>query len=136
MTIWEHIHMNVNNTVWYYLCVWSIQRNKSCPFILNWYLRTDAARFYWNFHSNYFTDNCTNPPVCQNGGFVKQVDGVCSCDCVDGLTGTDCTQLNTSRGMSGFLNASLKGMRSIINRYILKDWMINYMPKYFISCKT
>lgn len=44
-------------------------------------------------------DDCTNPPVCQNGGFVKQVDGVCSCECVDGLTGSDCTQLDTSSGM-------------------------------------
>uniref|UniRef100_K1QPB1 Zinc metalloproteinase nas-36 n=1 Tax=Magallana gigas TaxID=29159 RepID=K1QPB1_MAGGI len=63
--------------------------------------------FYDKAELNAFykcADNCTNPPVCQNGGFVKQVDGVCSCECVDGLTGTDCSQLNTSRGCGGTFN--------------------------------
>lgn len=51
---------------------------------------------YISRETNGFTDDCTNPPVCQNEGFVKQVNGVCSCQCVDGLTGPDCTQLDTN----------------------------------------
>lgn len=31
---------------------------------------------------------------------MKQSDGVCSCQCVDGLTGPDCTELDTSPGGS------------------------------------
>lgn len=46
----------------------------------------------------FYSDDCTNPPVCQNEGFVKQVDGVCSCECVDGLLGPNCTRVNTSAG--------------------------------------
>lgn len=46
----------------------------------------------------YYSDDCVNPPVCQNEGFVKQVRGVCSCECVDGLIGPDCRQVNTSVG--------------------------------------
>lgn len=46
----------------------------------------------------YYTDDCVNPPVCQNEGFVKQVRGVCSCECVDGLIGPNCRQVNTSVG--------------------------------------
>uniref|UniRef100_K1QFR4 Uncharacterized protein n=1 Tax=Magallana gigas TaxID=29159 RepID=K1QFR4_MAGGI len=48
--------------------------------------------------------DCTNLPVCQNEGFVKQVDGVCSCECVDGLSGPHCTRVNTSAGCGGTIN--------------------------------
>lgn len=44
------------------------------------------------------SDDCINPPICQNGGFVKQVRGVCSCECFDGLSGPDCTRVDTSTG--------------------------------------
>lgn len=49
-----------------------------------------------NYKNINISDDCTNPPVCQNEGFVKQVNGECSCQCVEGLTGPDCTQLDTS----------------------------------------
>lgn len=38
----------------------------------------------------YYLDDCVNFLVCQNEGFVKQVCGVCSCECVDGFIGLDC----------------------------------------------
>ena len=54
--------------------------------------------------------DCSNPPTCQNEGFVKQSDGVCSCQCVDGLTGPDCTELDTSPGGSSvFVRCSFLG---------------------------
>lgn len=52
-----------------------------------------------NYKIINISDDCTDPPVCQNEGFVKQVNGECTCHCVDGLTGPDCTQLDTSPSM-------------------------------------
>lgn len=63
----------------------------SVLFILDWLHRPMN-----NYKNINISDDCTNPPVCQNEGFVKQVNGECSCQCVEGLTGPDCTQLDTS----------------------------------------
>ncbi|XP_052695625.1 uncharacterized protein LOC128174017 [Crassostrea angulata] len=58
-------------------------------------------------------DNCTNPPVCKHEGFVKQVRGNCSCECVDGLQGRDCSKLDTSSGCGGFIDLSTGGSELI-----------------------
>lgn len=42
-------------------------------------------------------DSCAGEPPCQNQGFMKY-NGVCSCVCPEGLTGSDCTELDTSPG--------------------------------------
>eukprot|EP00105_Crassostrea_gigas_P035382 XP_019919530.1 PREDICTED: neurogenic locus notch homolog protein 1 [Crassostrea gigas] len=88
--------------------------------------------FYDKAELNAFyrcADDCTNPPVCQNGGFVKQVDGVCSCECVDGLTGSDCTQLDTSSGCGGTIDLTSPGASDtiIMNGYqtgLTCTWLI------------
>lgn len=45
----------------------------------------------------FILDSCVGVPPCQNQGFMKN-NGVCSCVCPEGLTGSDCTELNTSPG--------------------------------------
>lgn len=71
--------------------------------------QTDLS-FYDKAELNAFyqcADDCKDPPVCQNGGFVKQINGVCSCECVDGLTGPDCTELDTSPECGGLVNLTV-----------------------------
>lgn len=78
----------------YYNCVFLILNNREKI------KQTELKIFFIiSICLNVLQDDCKDPPVCQNGGFVKQINGVCSCECVDGLTGPDCTELDTSPGL-------------------------------------
>nr|XP_022320901.1 uncharacterized protein LOC111123092 isoform X1 [Crassostrea virginica] len=56
------------------------------------------------------TQNCANPPNCQNGGYVDQY---CRCRCPPGLTGTLCTSVVSSPGCGGVLSLSPDGEATI-----------------------
>lgn len=59
-------------------------------------------------------DSCNNPPVCQNTGFVKQSGGTCSCVCPEGLTGADCSQVETSPGCGGVIDMGVHVAHNIV----------------------
>jgi hypothetical protein len=55
------------------------------------YLNRNNCILYLFFSS----DHCTNPPACENGGFVNFQ---CTCVCPDGLTGATCTDTVSNSG--------------------------------------
>ncbi|XP_034319361.2 uncharacterized protein [Magallana gigas] len=104
-------------------------------------MKTDLS-FYDKAELNAFyqcTDDCTNPPVCQNEGFVKQVNGECSCQCVEGLTGPDCTQLDTSPKCGNIINLEEGKPEKITmfnyNGGLKCTWLIKGTPKTKIQVK-
>ncbi|XP_061167265.1 uncharacterized protein LOC133176117 [Saccostrea echinata] len=74
---------------------------------LSFYDKAELNAFY------QCADDCVNPPTCQNEGFVKQTGGVCSCVCVEGLTGDDCSQLDTSPGCGDIITLASGGSQQI-----------------------
>lgn len=51
--------------------------------------------------SCYYLDHCAIYSTCQNDGYLKRVGGLCYCECVDGLSGRDCTDVFTCPGKFG-----------------------------------
>lgn len=45
-------------------------------------------------HKSADLANCHSTRACQNGGYSVSTDNVCSCICVDGFTGADCSNQN------------------------------------------
>lgn len=50
--------------------------------------------YYTIFILFILTEDCSEPPVCENGGFV---DFQCQCLCPEGLKGPTCTETEGSK---------------------------------------
>lgn len=74
----------------YFLCNWAIEQYRwleaSCL-----YKKNLGHYLCWIL---FFTEECSSPPVCENGGFVNFL---CQCVCPTGLTGATCTQIDGSK---------------------------------------
>nr|XP_019929037.2 uncharacterized protein LOC105343589 isoform X3 [Crassostrea gigas] len=87
--------------------------------------------FYDKYRVNrYYECTATCSLTCLNGGFEKMnSDGVCSCQCPDGLTGSDCSQVDSSAGCGGIIDITTPGSSQFIEMTsygtgLLCTWLI------------
>nr|XP_022343628.1 uncharacterized protein LOC111136803 isoform X1 [Crassostrea virginica] len=87
--------------------------------------------FYDKYRINqYYECSVSCGLTCLNGGFEKMNSaGVCSCECPDGLMGSDCSQLETSPGCGQILDLTTPGSSDYIemnsyNSGLLCTWLV------------
>lgn len=84
------------------------------------------------------TQNCVNPPNCDNGGYLNQN---CQCQCPAGLTGSDCRSVVSSPGCGGVISLSANEEAKISssnypNKYSLGEecvWLVKGPPEHHIQ---
>lgn len=84
------------------------------------------------------TQNCVNPPNCDNGGYLNQN---CQCQCPAGLTGNDCRSVVSSPGCGGVISLSANEEAKISssnypNKYSLGEecvWLVKGPPEHHIQ---
>nr|XP_011431595.2 MAM and LDL-receptor class A domain-containing protein 1-like [Crassostrea gigas] len=84
------------------------------------------------------TQNCVNPPNCDNGGYLNQN---CQCQCPAGLTGSDCRSVVSSPGCGGVISLSANEEAKISssnypNKYSLGEecvWLVKGPPDHHIQ---
>eukprot|EP00105_Crassostrea_gigas_P014799 XP_011431595.1 PREDICTED: MAM and LDL-receptor class A domain-containing protein 1-like [Crassostrea gigas] len=84
------------------------------------------------------TQNCVNPPNCDNGGYLNQN---CQCQCPAGLTANDCRSVVSSPGCGGVISLSANEEAKISssnypNKYSLGEecvWLVKGPPEHHIQ---
>ncbi|XP_062592704.1 uncharacterized protein LOC134254174 [Saccostrea cucullata] len=91
----------------------------------------DDLSFYDKLNVNmYYECPATCSLTCNNGGFAKMnYLGVCSCECPDGLTGADCSELDTSNSCGGIIDLASPGSSQYVEMTsyttnLLCTWLI------------
>ncbi|XP_061196679.1 MAM and LDL-receptor class A domain-containing protein 2-like [Saccostrea echinata] len=92
----------------------------------------DDLSFYdkLNLNMYYECPATCSLTTCSNGGFAKMnYLGVCSCECPDGLKGSDCSELDTSNNCGGIIDLASPGSSQFVemtsyNTNLLCTWLI------------